>query len=69
MSQLTGQKSQLENDERADNRRPSPVVRPDQVTCPFCHESDVELFSLFGSQLLTTQYYCKNCLTVFESLK
>jgi hypothetical protein len=39
------------------------------ITCPFCHGADVELFSLFGSQLLTSEYYCRNCRTVFENVK
>ncbi len=39
-----------------------------QIECPFCHGTDVELFSLFGSQLLTSEYYCRNCRTVFEHL-
>jgi ring-1,2-phenylacetyl-CoA epoxidase subunit PaaC len=39
------------------------------VKCPFCGGADVELFSLFGSQLLTTEYYCRNCRTVFENVR
>jgi hypothetical protein len=39
-----------------------------RVACPFCHSSDVELLSLFGSQLLTDQYYCRACHTPFEHL-
>jgi hypothetical protein len=39
------------------------------VTCPFCHGTEVELFSLFGSQLLTSEYYCRQCRTVFEQVK
>ncbi len=40
-----------------------------KIECPFCHGTDVELFSLFGSQLLTSEYYCRNCRTVFEQVK
>ncbi len=40
-----------------------------EIECPFCHGTDVELFSLFGSQLLTSEYYCRNCRTVFEQVK
>lgn len=39
-----------------------------RVACPFCHSRDVELLSLFGSQLLTDQYYCRACHTPFEHL-
>ncbi len=43
---------------------------PDRaVVCPFCGGREVELFSLFGSQLLTSEYYCRNCRTVFEQVK
>lgn len=37
--------------------------------CPFCGSSDVEMFSLFGSQLLTEQLYCRACGTPFEHVK
>jgi hypothetical protein len=37
--------------------------------CPFCGATEVELLSLFGSQLLTQQYYCRACHTPFERLK
>ena len=39
------------------------------INCPYCGSSDTELFSLFGSQLLTVQYYCNNCHTPFERVK
>jgi hypothetical protein len=39
-----------------------------RVACPFCHSRDVELLALFGSQLLTDQYYCRACHTPFEHL-
>jgi hypothetical protein len=42
---------------------------PRAVACPFCHSTDVELLSLFGSQLSTDQWYCQNCHTPFERLR
>lgn len=39
------------------------------ITCPYCDSVDVELFSLFGQQLLTAQYYCNGCRTPFERVK
>lgn len=39
------------------------------IRCPFCASEDVELLSLFGSQLLTDQYYCRACHTPFEHLR
>jgi hypothetical protein len=39
------------------------------VACPFCGSMDVELLALFGSQLLTDQYYCRACRTPFEHLR
>jgi Zn finger protein HypA/HybF involved in hydrogenase expression len=39
------------------------------VTCPYCGSTDTELFSLFGQQLLTVQFYCQTCHTPFEHVK
>ena len=39
------------------------------VTCPYCGSTNTELFSLFGQQLLTVQYYCRDCRTPFERVK
>lgn len=39
------------------------------IDCPFCKSLDVELLSLFGQQLMTVQYYCNSCRTVFERVK
>ena len=39
------------------------------VACPFCHSTDVELLSLFGSQLSTDQWYCRDCHTPFERFR
>ena len=43
------------------------VVSP--VNCPFCDFSGSELISLFGSQLLTSQYRCRSCGSIYEALK
>ncbi len=40
-----------------------------QVLCPYCGSHETELFSLFGQQLLTVQYYCNACHTPFERIK
>jgi DNA-directed RNA polymerase subunit RPC12/RpoP len=39
------------------------------ATCPYCGSGETEFFSLFGSQLLTAQYYCRACHTPFEQVK
>jgi DNA-directed RNA polymerase subunit RPC12/RpoP len=39
------------------------------IECPFCGSTQTELFSLFGRQLLTAQYYCRACKTPFERVK
>ena len=39
------------------------------VICPYCGSVETEFFSLFGSQLLTAQYYCRACHTPFEQVK
>lgn len=43
--------------------------QPRAVVCPFCRSTETELLSLFGSQLSTTQYYCRACHTPFEYMK
>ena len=47
--------------------RAVPADRP--VACPHCGSTDVEVEAPFGSQLMTTQYWCRACRTVFERLK
>ncbi len=39
------------------------------VVCPFCSSADNEMISLFGQQMLTSQYYCNNCRTRLEAVK
>lgn len=39
------------------------------MSCPHCGSTDVEVEAPFGSQLMTTQYWCRGCRTVFEHLK
>lgn len=40
-----------------------------KVYCPFCKGFETELYSLFGSQLSTSQYYCRTCRVAFEAIK
>ncbi|HEY7350215.1 MAG TPA: hypothetical protein VH599_17990 [Ktedonobacterales bacterium] len=40
-----------------------------RAICPYCGSGETEFFSLFGSQLLTAQYYCRTCHTPFEQIK
>lgn len=39
------------------------------IDCPYCGSENTELFSLFGQQLLTVQYYCNDCCTPFERVR
>jgi hypothetical protein len=39
------------------------------MTCPFCEAEHPELVSLFGSQLLLSQYRCRACGTYFEGVR
>ena len=39
------------------------------VPCPFCEAEHSELVSLFGSQLLLSQYRCKSCGSYFEAVR
>ncbi len=43
--------------------------REKRPACPFCQSEDTEMMALFGSQLLTSQYYCNGCHTVFEVVR
>ena len=54
-------KSDYSEDGKGDSR-----TRPG---CPYCGSTNTELFSLFGQQLLTVQYYCNACHTPFEHIK
>jgi len=47
----------------------APDFKGRAVTCPYCGSTETELFSLFGQQLLTLQYYCNTCHTPFEHVK
>jgi hypothetical protein len=44
-------------------------VIPESVVCPFCDGIETEQFSAFGSALSVSQYWCRNCRTVFEWMK
>jgi transposase-like protein len=39
------------------------------IPCPFCNAADSELVSLFGSQLLLSQFRCTACGSYFEGLR
>jgi hypothetical protein len=39
------------------------------VDCPFCTADTAELVSLFGSQLLLSQYRCTTCGSYFEGVR
>jgi hypothetical protein len=46
-----------------------PTSEPEPVRCPFCQATDAQLISLFGSQLLMSQYRCGGCGSYFEGLR
>jgi hypothetical protein len=60
--------SQGDCDHRQGDHKGSPLPWTG-VSCPFCGSDRTELFSLFGQQLLTVQYYCNSCHTPFERVK
>lgn len=39
------------------------------IRCPFCDADNAQLISLFGSQLLLSQYRCRACGTYFEAVR
>lgn len=44
-------------------------TQPESVECPHCGSTETELFSHFGSMLLSAQHYCRNCRTVFDRVR
>lgn len=42
---------------------------PEPVRCPHCGSADVEVESPFGGSLMSRQFYCRGCRTVFEWIK
>jgi hypothetical protein len=54
---------------RQEEQEQRPGIAEPAVTCPFCGSVEVERLALFGSQLLTDQYYCRACHTPFEHLR
>jgi transposase-like protein len=44
-------------------------VMSESATCPFCGARSAEMISLFGSQLLFSQYRCVACGSYFEGLR
>jgi DNA-directed RNA polymerase subunit RPC12/RpoP len=42
---------------------------PEPIACPFCRVAAAELISLFGSQLLLSQYRCTACGSYFEGVR
>ena len=51
------------------NETTGALHREEGPTCPFCGSTDNEMVALFGSQLLTSQFYCHACHTVFEAVR
>ena len=48
---------------------PAEEAGREPTTCPFCESGDVELVSLFGSQLLVSQFRCRACRSYFEAVR
>jgi transposase-like protein len=45
------------------------MTEREAVKCPFCESTASELISLFGSQLLLSQYRCTQCGSYFEGVR
>ena len=56
-------------EQSAERASDSVDARERVVACPLCHSTEVELLSLFGSQLSTDQGDCRNCHTPFERFR
>ena len=59
----------MADEQASDQKQNETVQAKDAVICPYCGSTETELFSLFGQQLLTVQYYCNSCRTPFEYIK
>ena len=42
---------------------------PSSRECPRCHRAAAELISLYGSQLMTSQFLCRACGALFEAIR
>ena len=50
-------------------RSTEPGSPPEQVSCPFCRQTDTRLINPFGGQLSVAQYWCNRCRTGFDYIK
>jgi hypothetical protein len=51
---------------------PPPTFSPEpgaEIVCPFCASTETEFFAMFGQFLLSSQYYCRSCKTVFDVVR
>lgn len=58
-------------EERPDSPRDGPAgpASGSAVRCPHCDSADVVLEAPFGGSLMSRQFYCRGCRTVFEWVK
>ena len=64
-----GKETQVKSMDTEYNGNESEKKEKANVVCPYCGSTNTEIFSLFGQQLLTVQYYCNSCHTPFERVK
>ena len=36
------------------------------VACPFCHSEETEPAAIYGCHMMTAQYYCRACRSMFD---
>ncbi len=48
---------------------PDAIRGGERIACPFCNSTETEFLSLFSQFLLASQYYCRNCRTVFDVVR
>jgi hypothetical protein len=61
--------SGLRDFEAGGEERSEPTDSSGGPSCPFCDSAEIELVSLFGSQLLVSQHRCRTCRSYFEALR
>ena len=54
---------------RGGNNEASGSENSHRCACPFCKSNDIEVISLFGSQVMTMQCKCRVCGSYFEASK
>lgn len=59
----------IEGARKVGGRRYASVVAREEmpaVACAFCESEETEPASIYGCHMMTAQYYCRSCRSVFD---